>query len=95
MGQHYLGFTICWTFYATLNYLELPFFEQYKAFDDPWPWKADFEKWLKLFFESMKLVSFNNGVLIPIIAFMYYMQGQELPFDFSPQGVPTPIKFAI
>jgi sterol desaturase/sphingolipid hydroxylase (fatty acid hydroxylase superfamily) len=95
LSQHYLCFSCCWTVYATLNYLELPFFEQFKAFDDPWPWKSDYEKWRKLFLESMKLVTFNNCVIIPTLAFAHYWAGDKMAYDFSPEGIPTPLKLAI
>ena len=43
----------------------------------------------------MKLVTFNNGVIIPTLAFAHYWAGDKMVYDFTPEGVPTPLKLAI
>lgn len=48
MGQHYFVLAAGAVVYTSLYWFELPFFEQYKAFDEPWPWKADRKKWQEL-----------------------------------------------
>lgn len=69
MSQHYFVFMACVVVYTLLYYFEMPFFEQFKAFDEPWPWKADNKKWRKLLGESAALVGFNYFVMIPLLGF--------------------------
>ena len=94
MGQHYLSLATASVVYPLLYWLELPFFEQYKVSNEPWPWKADHKKWRDLLFQSIALVGINNVLMIPLLAFQNHLMGMEVPFDFSLEGVPTPLKFA-
>lgn len=43
----------------------VPFFEKYKALDEPWPWESDPESWDKLKWRSIKFSIFNLFVVAP------------------------------
>lgn len=46
--------------------LNSPFFEQYKANKDPWPWDKNKEEWDKLFWRSMKALFINVFIVYPL-----------------------------
>lgn len=57
--------------------MELPFFEQYKISDKPWPWRKDQPQHIqdafwKLSWRSIKLFLFNNLILIPALTIANY-----------------------
>ena len=63
-----------------------PFFEQYKISDKPWAWRSEKQEvrdaFWALSFRSVKLFSFNFGVLIPILtAGKFFMLGDNMSFD--------------
>lgn len=88
-----LAQTLMGSFFTSLYLLELPFFERYKAEEDPWPWKEDRQKWWRLFLDTALLVGFNVLVLVPIIAFAQLMLGILVDLDFGKETVPTTGKF--
>ena len=55
------------TFYVAIYYLEIPFFEQYKVTDQPWPWKT---RAREAFFKKIRLsflvLGVNNFIVAPI-----------------------------
>jgi len=71
-----------------LYYLEIPFFEHYKAFDDLWPWKTD-PNWFSLLKEALMLNFVNVVVQTLLTAFIPYYLGEHCMFDCSVEGVPT------
>jgi hypothetical protein len=36
--------------FTTLNIIQHPFFEKYKAEPEPWPWVSDYKQWKELMF---------------------------------------------
>jgi len=63
----WITFTLGNSIFIVIYYLEIPFFEQYKISNKPWPWKTSSRK---AFFEkinlSAKILAFNNFVVGPI-----------------------------
>ena len=53
-------------FFVVIYKLKLPFFEKYKALDEPWPWESDPVAWNDLKWRSIKLSLFNLFVTGPI-----------------------------
>ena len=62
----YLIFAVGNTVFVAIYYLEIPFFEQYKVTNQPWPWKT---RSRKAFFRkvgmTLKMLAFNNFVVAP------------------------------
>jgi hypothetical protein len=79
--------------FTALYITQLPFFERYKAFSDPWPWKEDFAKWKSLMMQTALLISFNLLLLIPAIGFSQVMIGVPVNLDFGLDTVPTVPRF--
>ena len=92
-AQTYFTNFTCAVFYITLYKNEFPFFENYKAFDEPWPWNADKKKWQELLKETFWLLLFNFGVVSPFLCFLHAIFGIPLDFDTRIEGVPTAVKF--
>ena len=63
----WITFTLGNSIFIVIYYLEIPFFEQYKISNKPWPWKTSSRT---AFFEkinlSAKILAFNNFVVGPI-----------------------------
>ena len=78
--------------YGPLYYFEIPFFEKYKAFDEPWPWKTDKNKWRNMFICSLILLIFNQVIINSLLSFAPYLTGMEVDFDFSVEGLPSTTK---
>lgn len=51
--------------YGVIYKLNLPFFEKYKALNEPWPWEIDPIAWNNLKWRSIKLSLFNLFVTTP------------------------------
>jgi hypothetical protein len=74
---------------------EFPFFEQFKSFDEPWPWNADKEAWKKQKWSTIKLVFVNICIVTPLAGAMNYFTGIPVANDFSVEGLPSTKKFFI
>ena len=68
-----LGFFFCYK----LNH---PFFEKYKAVDDPWPWETDRLEWNRLFWRSIKLTALNSIVINFVINYPSVAADSPMPF---------------
>lgn len=66
---------------------KLPFFEQYKNTDKPWPWEDNPEEWEKLKLKSFKYILINFFIVTPIMVWISIQT--SLPFDFSLSNWPT------
>ena len=69
-----LVYTLCM---LPIYYLNIPFFEQYKISDKPWPWQSDNQQVRKDFWDlslrSIKLNAFNMLILIPSLVFIKHL----------------------
>ena len=81
------------TIFSTLYFLQLPFFERYKAEAEPWPWQADWDKWRSLMIRTACLIGFNLLVLIPTIGFSQCFLGVPVNLDFRLHTVPSVGRF--
>ena len=88
IGQLLLINLSAFVFYGTLHHFEFPFFEQYKAFDEPSPWYKDKEAWRVQLLHTIKIVSFNITILTPYFSLVHYIHGVPLALDFSVEGLP-------
>lgn len=91
--QVFIHFIFGTAVYGSLYYLNIPFFERYKAFDEPWPWQSDPKKFRDLLFESIPLACFSLLVLSPSMAFSHYFINRDVDLDFSIHTVPSTSKF--
>ena len=53
-----------------LYHNEFPIIEKYKINPEPWPWKEDREAWDLKIRQTIKVVLFNNFILIPSTFFI-------------------------
>ena len=51
---------------------KLPFFEQYRVSEQPWPWEADPARWRQLLRRTLVTVTLNTGVISPVISLIDY-----------------------
>lgn len=69
--------------------IEHPFFEQYKIYPGEWPWKEDKKAWDKLFKDTIKVVLFNNLVLIPLAASLIVIKDNfKVKYSFAVEDLP-------
>jgi sterol desaturase/sphingolipid hydroxylase (fatty acid hydroxylase superfamily) len=65
---------------------KFPFFEKYKAIEEPWPWESDPLAWDKLKWRSIKFSLFNLIVVAPtmnmIPAFLSMKITNKMDFDY-------------
>jgi uncharacterized membrane protein YhaH (DUF805 family) len=92
-GQFWIIWIFSSLFFATLHYFEFPFFEKYKAFDEPWPWLDNKSAWMKQLRNTLPIVLFNILVITPVFGLANYFSGIPVTHDFSVEGVPTSFKF--
>lgn len=64
---HETAFILINSYFMIIYSLKLPFFERYKVSSDLWPWEQDKEEWNKLVKRTIKQVSFNHFILIPLV----------------------------
>lgn len=90
----FLGYSLC---ALPLYYLQLPFFEQYKISDRPWPWRADQPQATRSAFwalarRSVILYLFNNLLLVPAVTAAKYHSVDLLgmqQLDFTDDAWPS------
>jgi sterol desaturase/sphingolipid hydroxylase (fatty acid hydroxylase superfamily) len=74
--------------FAIIYALNLPYFEQYKINDKPWPWQEDPVKFRKTCIFSLKLFLFNVVVAMIIPPYLIaYNNG--LNYDFGVESFPS------
>ena len=71
--------------------MDIPFFEQFKISDKPWPWRKDQptkvqNDFWKLSKRSIKLYSFNNLILVPFLTILNYQMVKLVGEDILPQA---------
>lgn len=64
-----------WLLFSIIYYVKLPFFEKYKALDDPWPWETDLEGWQRLKLRSFKFSAFNLFLMTATMNLLPYFWG--------------------
>ena len=79
-------------FYFMIYKFKLPFFEKYKALEDPWPWESDPEEWNKLFWRSIKFTLFNCFITPKFINAPFVLL--NLPLD-NPYDYNFPLRFEL
>ena len=57
---------------------ELNFFERYKISDKPWPWNKNPEEWYKTLKDTIKLLLFNQGIMLPLVILPYYIKNESV-----------------
>jgi len=108
----YLGLTIglivhtvthltFYLFFYILYHFEFPFFEQYKAIPQPWPWYSD-KEWPQFLRKSCLLFAFNNIIAISVwyyflvrvvnVPFVMQEDAESLP---SPTGLLAQLVFCM
>jgi sterol desaturase/sphingolipid hydroxylase (fatty acid hydroxylase superfamily) len=71
---NHLGIFIICNFVMWIIYkLEWDFFERYKTHDKPWPWKDDYQKWMKLIKQTILILFLNQGIILPLLLLNYYI----------------------
>ena len=63
---HAICFSVCNLFYYPFYSRNIPYFEQFKVSNEPWPWVIDEKKWRVTFRNSIKRVAFNGLVNLPL-----------------------------
>ncbi len=70
-------------FYWILYHYEIPYFEQFKTNDMPWPWKLNKKAWKQKFRELMWTYFYNNFLIAPILMLIfYYLSNPDISFEF-------------
>ena len=64
-GIHAIGYLTMGIVFYFIYSANLPFFEQYKINENPWPWNDDAEKWKILKGRSLYYIGMNNILIIP------------------------------
>lgn len=54
---------------------KIPFFEQFRVNDKPWPWEKNEESWLLVYKKTLKMLFFQQYILFPlsIFPFIYFV----------------------
>jgi sterol desaturase/sphingolipid hydroxylase (fatty acid hydroxylase superfamily) len=60
-----LTLTTGFILFGIIYYCKIPFFEKYKALEEPWPWESDPTAWNQLKWRSIKFSLFNLFVIAP------------------------------
>jgi len=71
-----------------IYHFEIPFFERYKISKEPWPWYKDPQKWNKQLKQTIKVLAFNQLVLMPLLLEIPLVLGIQ-PFVTDPGEFPT------
>ncbi|TNV77287.1 hypothetical protein FGO68_gene5448 [Halteria grandinella] len=70
-------------------HIEHPFFEKYKISKKPWPWQENKEEWRKTLKKSLKLVSFNSFVALPVtMIFFGALNNYQVPYALDVESIP-------
>lgn len=64
---HEVVYLLANSYYIIIYFINLPFFERYKVSSEPWPWQQDKEEFRKLVIRTIKQVSFNHLVVVPLV----------------------------
>lgn len=57
-------------FFVLYKY-KIPFFEQFRVNDKPWPWEKNGENWLIVYQKTMKMLFIQQYILFPITTFPF------------------------
>jgi len=82
-------------FFWILYHFEIPFFEQYKAVDEPWPWVNNRKGWKKLVWKSIGLSILNGAISFPLAQFNHLFKDEEHPWSMAVDKLPSPATFAL
>ena len=75
-------------FFMLLYQWKIPYFEQFRASKNQWPWDEDLSEYLLLKKTALKHVFFNNCILTPTaLAIQYYFT--SIPYQIAPEKFPT------
>merc|ERR1712086_186236 len=94
-SQHFILLTLGNLFFWVLYHFEIPFFEKYKAIDEPWPWVTDPKGWRTLVWKSIGLMIFNGAVCIPFAQYKNLFEDEEHPWSMDVDKIPTAQTFAL
>jgi sterol desaturase/sphingolipid hydroxylase (fatty acid hydroxylase superfamily) len=61
--------------------MKLPFFENYRILDKPWPWESDPAAWKVLFKKSMRSIAITHFVIAPLFLFLETRNEPKMRFD--------------
>jgi sterol desaturase/sphingolipid hydroxylase (fatty acid hydroxylase superfamily) len=86
---HKTIFTICNLFYFILYKLESKYVEIYKVHELPWPWKDNYKEWKELLKSSVKIIGFNQFIIIPLFALGNLMLKKEAPMRMDYPSLPN------
>jgi hypothetical protein len=62
--MHFFVLYAAQAIFYVLYHFEIPFFEKFKAIEEPWPWNQNKEEWHKLCWKTFWLTLFNGASLI-------------------------------
>ena len=78
------------TIYFIYKY-KIPYFEQYRIDNLPWPWEEDYQQWREFLNKTLKLVAFNGLVILPVAYSGLYILFGDIPFSYSTETIPSSV----
>jgi len=94
MFQHFFFFGLGNAILGVFYYFEFDCIEQFKAVEEPWPWKTDKKEWVELVKKTLFLTTFNSFVCITLIQTEHLFFNGKHPWSMEFEKIPSPFTFA-